>query len=181
MPQLPSSVDGTGHIDMWMNIVDEDTVILELQNVDKNGVGDLLVTNLYSYDFPLIRYPLGDKVKFSDKKCSCGRNTKIIEKIIGRDIDYFELPDGRKIAYTENSIQIANMCPNLISYQLVYNKTKSSITFRYKLNKNNPSFDKEVLEKYFMTNYSLPLLFEEVDHIESSKSGKHALFKTVEK
>lgn len=28
MPQLPWSVDGTGHIDMWMNIVDEDTVII---------------------------------------------------------------------------------------------------------------------------------------------------------
>jgi agmatine/peptidylarginine deiminase len=27
-PQLPGSVDGTGHIDMWMNIVDEDTVII---------------------------------------------------------------------------------------------------------------------------------------------------------
>ena len=28
MPQLPSSVDGTGHIDMWLMIVDEDTVII---------------------------------------------------------------------------------------------------------------------------------------------------------
>jgi agmatine deiminase len=28
MPKLPSSVDGTGHIDMWMNIIDEDTVII---------------------------------------------------------------------------------------------------------------------------------------------------------
>ena len=28
MPQLPSSVDGTGHIDMWMYIIDEDTVII---------------------------------------------------------------------------------------------------------------------------------------------------------
>jgi len=28
MPRLPSSVDGTGHIDMWMYIVDEDTVII---------------------------------------------------------------------------------------------------------------------------------------------------------
>lgn len=28
LPQLPGSVDGTGHIDMWMNIVDEDTVII---------------------------------------------------------------------------------------------------------------------------------------------------------
>ncbi len=28
MPQLPFSVDGTGHIDMWMYIVDEDTVII---------------------------------------------------------------------------------------------------------------------------------------------------------
>jgi agmatine/peptidylarginine deiminase len=28
MPQLPWSVDGTGHIDMWMYIVDDDTVII---------------------------------------------------------------------------------------------------------------------------------------------------------
>jgi len=28
MPRLPSSVDGTGHIDMWMYIVDEDDVII---------------------------------------------------------------------------------------------------------------------------------------------------------
>ena len=27
-PQLPASVDGTGHIDMWMYIIDEDTVII---------------------------------------------------------------------------------------------------------------------------------------------------------
>ncbi|UCF50608.1 MAG: agmatine deiminase family protein [Thermoplasmatales archaeon] len=28
MPQLPGSVDGTGHIDMWMYIIDQDTVII---------------------------------------------------------------------------------------------------------------------------------------------------------
>ena len=28
MPQLPSSVDGTGHIDMWMYLIDEDSVII---------------------------------------------------------------------------------------------------------------------------------------------------------
>jgi len=28
MPQLPSSVDGTGHVDMWMYLVDEDSVII---------------------------------------------------------------------------------------------------------------------------------------------------------
>lgn len=28
LPRLPSSVDGTGHIDMWMYLVDEDTVVI---------------------------------------------------------------------------------------------------------------------------------------------------------
>lgn len=28
LPQLPGSVDGTGHIDMWMYLVDEDTVVI---------------------------------------------------------------------------------------------------------------------------------------------------------
>ena len=27
-PQLPGSVDGTGHIDMWLYLVDEDSVII---------------------------------------------------------------------------------------------------------------------------------------------------------
>jgi len=44
LPQLPSSVDGTGHIDMWMYLVDEDTVIISEFIAGSNATA-LTVTN----------------------------------------------------------------------------------------------------------------------------------------
>ena len=46
--------------------------------------GGILVTNLASWSFPIIRYRLGDVVRLSSKKCACGRSHPIIEEILGR-------------------------------------------------------------------------------------------------
>lgn len=59
--------------------VNIENVILE-QNTD----GELLVTNLSSYSFPVIRYRLGDMVTFSDETCACGRNHPVLKNILGR-------------------------------------------------------------------------------------------------
>ena len=44
MPQLPFSVDGTGHIDMWFYLVDEDTVIISLFKAGSNPTA-IQITN----------------------------------------------------------------------------------------------------------------------------------------
>lgn len=44
----------------------------------------LLVTNLWSYAFPIIRYRLGDVVTMTDEVCSCGRQHPLLKHIIGR-------------------------------------------------------------------------------------------------
>ena len=44
----------------------------------------ILVTNLYSYSLPIIRYELGDYVVMSNKRCTCGRAHPIIEEVTGR-------------------------------------------------------------------------------------------------
>ena len=44
MPQLPFSVDGTGHIDMWMYLVDEDTVVIS-EFIPGSNATALSVTN----------------------------------------------------------------------------------------------------------------------------------------
>ena len=61
---------------MHINIED---VITE---VDKDG--EISVTNLASYSYPVIRYKLGDVVTLSNEICSCGRTHPIIKDIIGR-------------------------------------------------------------------------------------------------
>lgn len=49
MPQLPGSVDGTGHIDMWMNIVDEDTVIISKFQPGSNPTAIQITENAVPY------------------------------------------------------------------------------------------------------------------------------------
>lgn len=50
--------------------------------VDENN--EIIVTNLMSYSFPIIRYRLGDIVELSDEKCTCGRSHPIIKEVTGR-------------------------------------------------------------------------------------------------
>lgn len=159
--------------------IDEDTIIPEVINADEHGVGDLLITNLFSYDAPLIRYQLGDKAKISDKKCPCGRQTRIIETIKGRDIDYFVLPDGRKIAFTENSIQIASLCENILAYQILHKSNTYETQFNYVKNLKNRPVNLEPLKDYFRKKLNISVTVNEVDYIETESSGKHKVFKTI--
>jgi len=61
LPQLPPSVDGTGHIDMWMYIIDEDTVIIS-QFEDGSNPEAIQITNnavpyMESLGFEVFRTP----------------------------------------------------------------------------------------------------------------------------
>jgi len=49
MPQLPGSVDGTGHIDMWMNIVDENSVIISEFKAGSNPTAISITNNAVNY------------------------------------------------------------------------------------------------------------------------------------
>jgi len=49
MPQLPFSVDGTGHIDMWLYLVDEDTVIISAFKPGSNQTAIDITNNAVPY------------------------------------------------------------------------------------------------------------------------------------
>jgi len=46
--------------------------------------GSVLVTNLVSHSFPIIRYRLGDVVSMSGARCDCGRAHPVIDAVQGR-------------------------------------------------------------------------------------------------
>lgn len=63
---------GSMHIAMENVIVEEED-------------GEIVVTNLVSDSFPIIRYRLGDMVKLDhEKKCECGMQHQIISEVLGR-------------------------------------------------------------------------------------------------
>lgn len=76
-----------------------------LEVVDCDGIpapydtnGHLVVTNLYNYTMPFIRYSMGDRgVILGVGKCSCGFNGPLMSLTEGRDENFIVLPDGREI------------------------------------------------------------------------------------
>jgi phenylacetate-CoA ligase len=61
-------------------------------------VGNILVSDLDNYIFPIIRYKNGDLSSFSTYPCDCERPYKLLEKIYGRVSDLIKLPNGSFIS-----------------------------------------------------------------------------------
>jgi len=81
-----------------MHISAED-IIVEI--VDQSGRpvstgqrGEIVVTNLATKDFPLIRYRTGDVGTLSERICDCGRGLPLLEEIQGRTTDFVIAQDG---------------------------------------------------------------------------------------
>ncbi len=76
-----------------------ETTILEV--VDDHGlevgpgeVGEVLVTNLWNYTMPLIRYAVSDDAVWSGERCSCGRPYALLARVVGRTGARFVRSDG---------------------------------------------------------------------------------------
>lgn len=76
-----------------MEIVDKDGEPLD------EGTGTIIATDLYNKSLPFIRYNTGDRGNLlpSDFSCPCGRGSRMLKEIIGREEDMLITPTGRYI------------------------------------------------------------------------------------
>jgi len=75
--------------------VNTETLIVEIDNPNEAGVGEIVVTDLFNKAFPLIRYRLGDYGKWASEPCPCGRALPVIDNIYGRTYDAIVDPEQR--------------------------------------------------------------------------------------
>ena len=62
----------------------------------KDGeTGRIIVTDLYNYGMPFIRYEIGDLGVATSKACSCGRGLPLIADVVGRSLDVIRTPEGK--------------------------------------------------------------------------------------
>ncbi len=59
--------------------------------------GNVVITDLYNYGMPFIRYANGDRAVAGFSRCSCGRGLPLIKPILGRTLDVLSTPDGRRL------------------------------------------------------------------------------------
>ena len=72
-----------------------DNLIIEIDRRDSSAdSGEIVVTDLFNFATPLIRYRLGDYVTAGDTDCPCGRTLPTIGSVRGRAYDLVHLKSG---------------------------------------------------------------------------------------
>lgn len=140
--------------------VNIENVILE-QNFD----GELLVTNLGSFSFPIIRYRLGDMVTLSDETCICGRGHPLIESIVGRKgaTVHGELHTYPALTFYYVFKNLALEKNILLNYKAIQ-ETKGKVNI-YIEGKNNQRYQTDIecqLQRYFGSDIRFSLIY--IDH-----------------
>jgi len=98
--------------------IDADQTIVELIEDGRSGKrGQIVVTTLYNYCMPLIRYKVGDYGVMKDKPCSCGRGLPLMSSIEGRMDDFIVLPNGQKIS--PRSINVLDDIRGIADYKTI--------------------------------------------------------------
>jgi phenylacetate-CoA ligase len=59
--------------------------------------GNVVVTDLFNYGMPFVRYANGDRAVAGWSACSCGRGLPLLKKVVGRRLDVIHTPDGRRV------------------------------------------------------------------------------------
>jgi phenylacetate-CoA ligase len=157
---------------VYLEIVDDDG-----NEVEEGKIGHVLVTCLTNKAMPIIRYKLGDlaaklpKHLYPEKR---DHNYPLLEKIIGRDTDCVTTADGINIFVT-TFVAIMEFYPEIKQFKIVQENLKS-ITIEY-LTDDNFLFRAETLleienEINKLTQNNLEIIFQKVEFVSPSKSGK---------
>ena len=110
--------------------------------------GNIVITDLFNTAMPFVRYAIGDRAVAGFDTCSCGRGLPLLKKVVGRQLDILQLPDGRTVPgeffphlikdYPAiRQFQVVQVRPNAIDLKLVVDQDawndESSDSLRQKI------------------------------------------------
>jgi len=152
---------------------------LELIGNDGNEVtrdretGEIVATGFNNFATPFIRYKTMDLGVFSTKKCRCGRQYQLLERIEGRLQELIVTKAGRLISMTAINMH-SDVFDNIKQFQFYQDKKGGVIFYVVKKNtytKRDTEYIKRELHKKLGDDMKLEIRF--VDHIPRTKSGKY--------
>lgn len=147
-------------------------MIVEIEGTDSSGMGEVVVTNLFSRAMPIIRYRTGDMAQLSGTSCSCGRGLPLLKKVEGRQTDFLITPDNRVI-HALAVIYILRDCPEIEKFQVVQESLRhivASVVPRQDLTASVKAKLMSGLQKAVGPGINIELL--SVSEIPTSASGK---------
>ena len=82
------------------------------------STGEVVITDLFNYGMPFVRYANGDTATASATSCPCGRGLPLLSRVDGRVLDAIRTPDGH-ILPGEFFPHMLKDVPGLVRFQLV--------------------------------------------------------------
>ena len=102
--------------------VNSDHLVVELRIPDGAAhdcaTGDVIITDLFNYGMPFVRYANGDMATASTRRCACGRGLPLLERVDGRVLDAIRTPGGHVLP-GEFFPHMLKDVPGLQRFQLV--------------------------------------------------------------
>lgn len=145
------------------------------------GTDEIAVTSFTTYGTPLIRYAIGDSVRFAplEQKCRCGSSHPIVEEILGRKDDYLLATNGAKINLGNISNAFKNI-PNAVINSQIIQEERDKLTVKIVVDEKRykREYD-ELIIKEFKAKFGsdMKISLEKVKEIEKAPSGKYVFVK----
>lgn len=155
--------------------VNADHLVVELQRhpgAPATEPGEVVITDLFNYGMPFVRYLNGDVATASDHVCSCGRGLPLLQRVDGRLLDAIRTPAGHLLP-GEFFPHMLKDVPGLVRFQVVQRRLDQLELSLVR----GPGFDEASLayirrELAKVVGDSLQLNVHFVDDIPLTPSGK---------
>lgn len=101
--------------------VNSDHLVVEVRaphGTSDQQTGDVVITDLFNYGMPFLRYANGDTATMSTERCACGRGLPLLARVDGRVLDAIRTPDGHVLP-GEFFPHMLKDVPGLQRFQLV--------------------------------------------------------------
>jgi phenylacetate-CoA ligase len=112
--------------------------------------GHIILTDLWNYAMPFIRYDAGDMGVPTDRTCPCGRGLPLLEKITGRTVEQIVLPDGKRLPglLLTDIFEHGDVVTAIQDYQIVQEKVDKFVINIVKSDRYTSAMSKEI-EEFF--------------------------------
>lgn len=161
-----------------LHITAEDVIV---ETVDSRGrpvspgePGEVVVTHLFSHEFPFVRYKNGDVAVLSDRPCPCGRGLPLIQEVQGRSNDLLLGLNGQRVHGTAFSTLLREL-PGVEQFKIV----QEAIAFVRLQLVVGPGYDRARTRERMLAAFRhhlgerVTVEIEEVDAIAPEPTGKY--------
>ena len=148
-----------------------DTGIIEV--LENN---EMLITSFTTYGTPLIRYGIGDRIRFNEtpKKCDCGSVHPVVSEIQGRNTDHVQSKSKGEVTAVFLSLVSDKFLNSINKMQFIQNDLEN-ITILVEIGDGyNTDMDKIIVEKMkYYVGEDITYTIKHVKEIPVAKNAKH--------